>query len=110
MAKVVDITDKLDFEENPVMVIKGQEIKVNNDALSVIKLMGITEEEELGDVEKITKSIPLLFDEEEREKLEKLNLSFRDYTLVFQKALALATGQYEEDLEKKGEVVTRTTT
>ncbi len=32
MSKVVDITDKLEFEENPKLVVKGKELEVNADA------------------------------------------------------------------------------
>ena len=32
MSKIVDITDKLTFDENPKLVIKGKELEVNADA------------------------------------------------------------------------------
>lgn len=40
MVKKVDITEKLNFDENPKMVIKGVEIEVNADAETMLKIMG----------------------------------------------------------------------
>lgn len=41
MARKVDITDKLSFEENPSLVIKGEVLEVNADALTMLKVMGL---------------------------------------------------------------------
>ena len=41
MAKRVDITEKLSFDENPCLVIKGKELEVNTDAPTMLKVMGI---------------------------------------------------------------------
>ena len=41
MAKVIDITDKLNFEESPAITIKGQVYKVNDSAETMLKLMGL---------------------------------------------------------------------
>ena len=35
MSKVIDITEKLSYEENPRLTIKGEEIEVNADAETV---------------------------------------------------------------------------
>ena len=40
MAKVVDITDKLSFEENPKLKIKGMVVTVNADAETMLRIMG----------------------------------------------------------------------
>ena len=40
MARKVDITDKLSFEENPSLVIKGEVLEVNADAPTMLKVMG----------------------------------------------------------------------
>ena len=39
MSKVIDITEKLNFEENPKLKIKDAEIEVNTDATTVLTLM-----------------------------------------------------------------------
>ena len=48
MAKVIDITDRLSFEESPKLVIKGQEIGVNTDAPTMLKVMGLMGEGKQG--------------------------------------------------------------
>ena len=40
MEKIVDITDKLCFDENPVMQIGTLEVEVNADAETMLRLMG----------------------------------------------------------------------
>lgn len=41
MAKVVDITEKLSFDENPKLEIKGKQYEVKADAKTVLEIMGI---------------------------------------------------------------------
>ena len=41
MGKVVDITEKLGFEENPKLKVKDVELEVNADAKTVLQIMGI---------------------------------------------------------------------
>ena len=41
MAKVVDITEKLSFDENPKIKIKGHEFEVNSDAKTMLEIMGL---------------------------------------------------------------------
>lgn len=107
MAKIVDLTDKLDSEEKPGIKIGKIVIKVNNDAKSVLLLMNLTNREDISEVEQITKGINLLFDAKERKKLDALNLNFKSYTEVFKEAMMLATGVDEDEL---GEEQTHTTT
>lgn len=41
MAKVVNITEKLEFESNPIMEIGTLEVEVKADAETMLRLMGI---------------------------------------------------------------------
>ena len=41
MARKVDITDKLTFDGNPFIVIKGKELEVNADAPTVLRIMNL---------------------------------------------------------------------
>ena len=41
MAKKIDITEKLNFDENPVMQIGTLEVEVNADAETMLRLMGV---------------------------------------------------------------------
>lgn len=63
MAKKIDITDKLSFNENPVLVIGTEELEVNADAETMIRLMGVFSNN--SDMEAIGKAVDLLFDPEE---------------------------------------------
>ena len=84
MAKTIDITDKLAFDENPKLVVKGKELEVNADATTVLKIMGI-----LGDGDNVQPS------DADRKKIDKMKLQFADFqTLVFS-AIGLITGEEE---------------
>ena len=48
MAKIVDITDKLSFDGNPKLVIKGKELEVNADAPTMLKVMGLLRNDDPG--------------------------------------------------------------
>lgn len=91
MAKMVDITDKLNFEEKPVIKIKETELKVNNDADSMLKMIDALSGD-TDDAKIVSKCIPLLFDAADRKKLEKLKLSFADYAMAIRTAIDLAKG------------------
>ena len=48
MARVVDITDKLTFDGNPSLKIKGKLLEVNADAPTMLKVMGVLSREDPG--------------------------------------------------------------
>lgn len=89
MGQVVNITDKLAFDENPVLEIKDQKIEINADAPTVLKIMDLMTQDDSD----VTKAYELLFSEKERKKLDKLRLSFRDFNTVIECAMALAAGE-----------------
>ena len=103
MGKVVDITDKLNFEENPALVINGKKYEVNADATTMIEVLA-----ELGDggddisPKAVTKLCDLVFTNKAQKDLEKLHLKFEDYVTVVQKAVSLITGD-DDDEEESGE-------
>ena len=70
MAKVIDITDKLNFEESPAITIKGQVYKVNDSAETMLKLMGLFDDR--PETEAVPVAYELLFSEEDRERLKGL--------------------------------------
>lgn len=108
MGKTVDITDKLTFDENPSFKIKGQNIEVNSDAPTVLKIMRLMQEDDFEN--HIIEAYELLFTEKERKKLEKLKLSFNDFNVVIQTAMSLAAGTYDEEDTEQGEAEIHTTT
>ena len=107
MAKVVDITEKLSFDENPKLRIRGEELEINADAATVLKILDIMGDGQPG-VRDTIKCMSLLMDQRSREKLDAMKLSFADYMAVINKAMNLAAGTPEED--DKGETPTRTMT
>nr|DAV84091.1 MAG TPA: hypothetical protein [Caudoviricetes sp.] len=105
MSKIIDITNKLNFEERPKLVIKGTEIEVNNDAISFIKAIALFDSENGISSTDILSALELLFDEENREKIAKLHLSFDDLSTVIKTATELIA-----DNDSEGEIQTPATT
>lgn len=102
MGRKIDITDKLNFEEKPEIIIKGENYKINNESTTFLKLTPLMEN---PTPQSLTKAYELIFGEEERAKLEKLKLSFNDFQTVIIEAVNLVVGN--ADL---GEAVTPATT
>jgi len=106
MAKLIDITDKLTFEGNPGLRIKDTELEVNADAATMIKVLALMKDGANSSVGNILEAVQLLFSTSEREKMEALKLSFKDYLTVVTSAIELAMGNEEP----QGEGATRATT
>lgn len=91
MAKIIDITDKLAFNENPVLKIKDVELEVNSDAETVLRIMGMLEGDSTP--KEIVDICGLIFPEESQRKLQSLSLKFNDYALVVNAAIDLVIGE-----------------
>lgn len=99
MSKVIDITDKLSFEGNPKLVVKGVELEVNSDAPTVLlfmQLMGRMDEAKDMDADTLLKAYELLFSEETREKIKELGVDFKDLMVIVQSAVELINGGNNE--------------
>lgn len=94
MAKTVDITEKLSFEGNPALVIKGQKVEVNADAPTMLKVMGLMSADDPGTNE-ILEAYELMFPEKSKEKIQKLKLNFKDLIIVVQEAIQIIVGEEE---------------
>lgn len=92
MAKSVDITEKLNFNENPRLIIKGEEYEVNSDALSMLKILSFMDNGNPGGAE-ILDAYETIFPEGERERLEKEKLKFDDFVTVVKAAVTLVVGE-----------------
>lgn len=90
MGRIVDITEKLKFEQNPVLKIGDVEMEVNADAKTMLEIMGLFKSK--SEVEAALAAMEKLFSKEEQKKLEGLNLSFRDYMTVISEAMNLIQG------------------
>ena len=93
MAKVVDITDKLSFDENPKIKIKDMELEVNADATSMLKLMGALSTK--SEAEATIEAYNLLFSEEDRAKIDSLKLPFKDLKTLIEASINLVTDEEE---------------
>lgn len=103
MAKVVDITEKLSFDENPKIKIKGHEFEVNSDAKTMLEIMGLFSTK--NEAEASTEAYKMLFNEKDRKTIEKLKLPFKDFMRIIEISMSLIMGE-----EEQGEAETRTMT
>lgn len=92
--KRLDITEKLSFEEKPVLVIKDKEIELDNSAPTVLKVMGLMGEE--AGSEEILQAYELLFDKQARKVVEALHLTFNDFATLIHAAVRLVAGSDDE--------------
>ena len=92
MAKIVDITDKLTFDGNPSLIIKGKQLEVNADAPTMLKVMNF-----IGgggvEIDQINEAYQLIFPEKSRKEIEKMKLSVPDWMTVVQEAMNLVVGE-----------------
>lgn len=91
MAKVIDITDKLTFEGNPSLMIKGKKLEVNADAPTMLKVMGLMGCDNPG-IDEILKTYDMMFPDKSKKEIEKLGLGFNDLIVVVQEAVGLIVG------------------
>lgn len=114
MRKSMDITEKLELDGNPCLVIQGEELEVNADAATMLKVMGMfannQDDNDQDDVVKKTQvtlnMCDLLFPEKSKKLIEKKKLSFADLNRVIEAAVDLIAGSNEP----AGETQTHTTT
>lgn len=95
MARVVDITEKLNFEEKPSLVIKEKKIEINDDAATVLKLLGKAGEADSNPAV-IGEMAEMLFTETGKKNLDSLHLNMKDYGTVIEHAMSLILGEDEE--------------
>lgn len=98
MARTVDITDKLSFDENPALVIKGKRLEVNADAPTMLKIMNLMTADGV-EIEQIGEAYELVFPEKSRKEIDKLKLSINDWTTVVMEAMNLIM----DDGDSRGE-------
>lgn len=99
MAKIIDITDKLSFDSNPKLVIKGKELEVNADAPTMLKVMGLMGGEAPG-MDDILKAYDLMFPDKAKKEVEKLKINFNDLVIVIQEAVQLIVGDGDSQGER----------
>ena len=93
MSKVIDITEKLNFEENPKVKIKDLELEIDASAENMLKVMGLASDNPTAkDVEEMCK---IIFTKEAQKELSQLKLNFKDYQMVVMSAIDVAVGNTE---------------
>lgn len=96
MAKIIDITEKLNFEEKPKIKIKNQTLEVNDSATSALQLMGILSEADGNPTTLQLKNMyELIFSEADRSKIDKLRLNTSDWSTLIESAINLIVGDQE---------------
>lgn len=105
MAKKVDITEKLSFDGNPSIIIKGHELEVNADAATVLKVMGVVGNGENATPKMVMDVYLLIFPEKSRDEIYGMNLNFSDFQKVVTSAITLVVGD-----DEPGEAQTHTMT
>lgn len=95
MSKIIDITDKLSFEENPRIKIKDVELEIDASAENLLKVMAhATDNPSVKDVMEMCE---LIFTKTSKKDLDNLKLNFEDYAQVVMAAVGLASGNSEEE-------------
>lgn len=99
--KVLDITDKLKTQEQPILKVKDVELPVNDDAITLLTVMELMDggEPTAIDIMHASKSI---FGEDGFEKLSGLKLNLNNFMEVVTAAMDLVTGATEGELENPG--------
>ncbi len=91
MAKVIDITEKLSFEENPKIRINKHELEVDASATTMLKVMQVMNKGNVGP-DDIVEAYNFMFSEKDRKTIEKMNLGFKDFTTLVTSAIELVAG------------------
>lgn len=97
---VYSLTDKLKFNENPQIELKGKIITVKAEAETALKLFDLLDS---GSEMKATlQAADLLFSKEDKDYIDSLNLSIADYTILLSTAMDLCVGN-DPDANKESE-------
>ena len=95
MAKKINITDKLNFESNPIIVIGDLEVEVKSDAETMLRMMGVFAEN--SELQAVGEALELIFSPEDVEicKMEKdgKKLSANSLMTIIQSAMELVMGE-----------------
>lgn len=91
MARVVDITNKLSFDENPKIRIKDEEFEVNADARTMLEIMGVFSSK--NQAEAAVEAYEKLYSEKDRKKIDRLKLPFKDFMKMIEESMDLIMGE-----------------
>ena len=95
-----NLTEKLKFNEDPVLQIRDVELTIKSDAEIVLRLMDVMNGR--GQLAAAREAMDLLLSPGDKKKLDGLKLKADDYIQVMNTAVALALGN-DPDEEESGE-------
>lgn len=99
MAKGYDIVARLQAKnERPfIKISEDLVVEVDNSKTTALKFMAIERDDKLNEIEKLDKLMVVAVGKKSFEKIEKLNLTFPAYNVLFEAVSAAFSG---EDLEE----------
>ena len=98
MAKIYDITSKLDIEK-PIIKLGGKDFEVNDNHKLVILIQNKIST--LKDEEAFSFVFEKLLGKEAAKEIENMNLSFKNIKIVFLAVMAAASGEELEVVEER---------
>jgi hypothetical protein len=98
MGKIVDITEKLSFDTNPTLMIKGEGYEVNADARTVLEIMGDFNNK--SEMDAALSAYEKLFSERDRSRIDALKLPYKDLMIIIKTAISMVTGEDEDQGEQ----------
>ena len=97
---IYSLTDKLSFDENPQIEIKGKTITVKAEAETALRLLDMLDKE--GELSATVKALDILFSAKDRKVISDMKLSMHDYTTLISTAIDLCLGN-DPDADKESE-------
>lgn len=97
---IYSLTEKLKFDENPQIEVKGKKFTIQSDAETVLELIDVLNTR--GEMQAAIDAFGILFTEKDQKAIKALKLKFDDYMLVLSTAISLALGE-DPDEETPGE-------
>ena len=98
MGKIVDITEKLSFDTNPTLMIKGEGYEVNAEARTVLEIMGDFNNK--SEMDAALSAYEKMFSERDRSRIDALKLPYKDLMIIIKTAISLVTGEDEDQGEQ----------
>ena len=98
MGKIVDITEKLSFDTNPTLMIRGEGYEVNADTRTVLEIMGDFNNK--SEMDAALSAYEKMFSERDRSRIDALKLPYKDLMIIIKTAISLVTGEDEDQGEQ----------
>ena len=98
--KVLDITDRLKEQEQPVLKVKGLELPIHDDAIALLTVMELMDGAPTP--RDIVRAAKTVLCEEGYEKLATLKLDMDNFMEVINAAVDLVTGEPQGELASLG--------